>query len=338
MNASLPELDVHEHLTRADASAVREIALAATDADGVAPLSEHVLLHLRHGGDTAGRHVLARENGRVIAYAHLDETDPVEGGSAELVVVPSARGRGIGRQLLHELLRHTAHPERLRLWAHGEQSGAVELARGEGFVEMRRLVQMRRSLRTSLPSVALPAHVRVDTFRVGRDEQAWLDLNSRAFAWHPEQGRWTLADLQAREAEGWFDPDGFFLAWAADEPRAEGTAERPERLVGFHWTKLHGGFPDGAPETDAAVVPSHGHDLLGEVYVVAVDPDERGTGLARALTMLGLHHLRARGADEVMLYVEADNAPALALYERLGFVRHDVDRMFRSPGRATIAS
>jgi len=30
-----------------------------------------------------------------------------------------------------------------------------------------------------------------------------------------------------------------------------------------------------------------------------------------------------------MLYVEADNAPALAVYQRLGFTRWDVDVMFR---------
>ncbi|MGN6598822.1 MAG: mycothiol synthase [Actinomycetes bacterium] len=329
-----PDVDVHDRLPAADAAAVREIALQATDADGVPPLSEHVLLHLRHGGDASGRHLLVRQEGRVIGYAHLDETDPVEGGSAELVVAPAARGRGVGRELLSALLAQTASPHRLRLWAHGEQSGAVELARGAGFVEMRRLVQLRRSLRTPLPAVAVPAGVRVSTFRVGQDEEAWLALNARAFQWHPEQGRWDLTDLAAREAEPWFDPAGFFLAWSQDQ------------LVGFHWTKVHGGFPsdaqEGAGQRAAEAVtqqPSlHGHDVLGEVYVVGVDPEARGRGLARALTLLGLHHLRAVGVDEVMLYAEADNTAALRLYEGLGFVRHDVDRMFRSPGRATMPS
>jgi len=52
---------------------------------------------------------------------------------------------------------------------------------------------------------------------------------------------------------------------------------------------------------------------------VAVHPDAQGRGLGGALTLAGLHHLAGRGLAEVVLYVEADNAPAVATYRRLGF-------------------
>jgi mycothiol synthase len=141
------------------------------------------------------------------------------------------------------------------------------------------------------------------TFVAGQDEQAVIDVNSRAFDWHPEQGSLTVEELRATESEDWFDPAGFFLAENADG-----------RVVGFHWTKVHAADPDrfnGEP--------------VGEVYVVGVDPDAQGGGLGRALTLGGLRYLRAQGLGQVILYVEGDNAPALAVYEKLGFIRHAVD-------------
>jgi len=155
-----------------------------------------------------------------------------------------------------------------------------------------------------------PGGVTVRTFVAGQDEGRWVELNRRAFARHPEQGAWTRADLVLREQEPWFDPEGFFLA------------ERDGRLAGFHWTKIHGGNGEQA---------GHGHESIGEVYVVGVDPDQRGTGLGRALTLTGLRYLRSRGLIRVMLYVDEANMPAIRLYESLGFAHRDTDVMFRHP-------
>jgi mycothiol synthase len=307
----MTDIRVTDRLSADDVPAVLALVQLATDEDGVAPLSEHVMLHLRYGGDSQARNLLVLRNGQVAGYGHLDPTDPVEGPSGELVIHPAHRRLGLGLLLLERLAVEAA-PARLRLWAHGDLPAASHLAAAAGFVRVRALWQMRRSLQARLgrPQVAPPISVR--TFVVGRDENAWVELNKRAFARHPEQGAWTREDLDLREQEPWFDPDGFFLA------------ERDGRLVGFHWTKVHG--QDGEES-------EHAHGALGEVYVVGIDPGERGNGLGRALTLIGLHYLRSRGLFQVMLYVDEANTPAIGLYESLGFTHWDTDVMFAGSAR-----
>ena len=68
--------------------------------------------------------------------------------------------------------------------------------------------------------------------------------------------------------------------------------------------------------------------ILGEIYVVAVDPQFAGRGLGRALTVAGLQHLNAFGAKIGMLYVDAENTPAVSMYNALGFTTHFVQRAF----------
>ena len=227
----------------------------------MAPLSEDVLLHVRHGGGAQARDLTLTSSGGVLAgYAHLDAPDPeAQGGdvSGELVVHPGYRRRGYGAALSSALLAG-ADGTALRLWAHGELPGAVALAKTAGFTRFRALWQMRMPL-AAVPAgdPAVPPGVTIRTFRPGADEEDWLAVNHRAFAHHPEQGAWTMSDLRLREAEPWFDPAGFFLA------------ERDGKLAGFHWTKVHeDGGEGGAP--------------IGEVYVVGIDPAQQGTGLGRA--------------------------------------------------------
>ena len=301
----MAELQWYGALSGDDIAAVQALVAAATDVDGTAPLSEHVLLHLRHGGDTDAAHLLAREGGELVGFAHLDLTDPVAGGAGELVVHPQHRRAGLGTRIVRELLDRAGRSEvaagRLRLWAHGEHPGAVALATTLGFTQARVLWQMRRSLLAPLAEPHLPEGVRLRPFVVGADEREFLRVNNAAFDWHPEQGGWDLDQVKLREAEPWFDPNGFLLAVDADD-----------RLLGFHWTKVHG---DG----------EHSHEPIGEVYVLGVDPSARGMHLGAALTLAGLRHLRDGGLRQVMLYVEADNDAAVRVYRDLGFTRWDTD-------------
>jgi len=274
-------------LSAQQSASVLELASRATESDGVAPLSEQTLLDVRHGG---GEHHLHHADGSLAGYAHTD------GESAEVVVDPGFRRRGIGRALVSALL---AGNERVKIWAHGDLPGASRLAAPLGLSPVRTLLQMRRPLGDELPVQRIHAGFALRTFEP-RDAETWLKLNHLAFSDHPEQGQWTMEDLRQRMSEPWFDPKGFFLACKGD------------RVVGFHWTKVH---PDG----------------LGEVYVVGVDPSAQGVGLGRTLTLAGLHHLKSLGLETVLLYVDGGNTSAVRLYESLGFTRHQVDVMYSRP-------
>jgi mycothiol synthase len=290
-----------------DVPSVLALLRAATAADGVRPVSEEAELRLQHGGP-GGRDLVVHDGGVLAGYARYDD------GVAELVVHPDSRRRGFGTALLDQILE-LAGDAPLSIWAHGDLPGSSELLASRGFVRARVLLQMRRDLAgvDPDPRPELPAGVDVRPFRPGRDEDAWLRVNARAFAWHPEQGRMTRADLELREQEPWFDPDGFLLAWRGDP-------EDGGELLGSHWTKVH-------PPGDV------GDEAVGEVYVLGIDPAAQGLRLGRALTDLGLAHLRRRGLGEVLLYVEEDNAAAVRLYEGRGFRRFAVDVSWRRDRR-----
>jgi mycothiol synthase len=286
-------------LTPAQVGGVLALARAAEAADGVAPLSEHVLLHLRYDAADPGpgRDLVLTVNDEIVGYALVDSNAAGMDLSGELVIDPGHRRQGLGLALVRELTAG-AGGRPVRLWAHGDLPAAASLARAAGFDRVRALWQMRRSLRDPLDQPDFPAGVTLRTFRPGRDEDEWLSLNGRAFAKHPEQGTWTRHDLELREREPWFDPAGFLVA------------ERDGAMAGFHWTKVPAGD-------------------TGEVYIVGVDPGEQGSGLGRAITLAGLHYLRDRGLDQVMLYVDEDNVPAIRMYRALGFTRSRTDAMYR---------
>jgi mycothiol synthase len=279
-------------LSDADQRQIRDVIAAATAHDGVAPVGDQVLRELSHDRT---RHLVAEDGGTVVGYLNLVAATADSTAMAELVVHPTARRRRIGAALIRTGL--TEGGAGARVWAHGDLEPARATAAALGLASARQLLQMRRSL-ADLPADPIPDGVRVTTYPGPDADEELLRVNNAAFAWHPEQGGWTEAEVAERRAEPWFDPAGLFLA----------TDEESGKMLGFHWTKVHG------PQ-------------LGEVYVVAVDPTTQGRGIGALLTLVGLRHLAERlGAEStVMLYVEANNSAAVRTYRKLGFEGFSTD-------------
>ena len=269
----------------AAAQIVRQIADEAAATDGADPLDEAARIALADGAAT----VIAEDDAFALLHA----------GDLSLVVRPAARGRGLGSALLaraessYDTGSGTGSGTGLTAWSHGNHPAAARLAARHGWDRVRDLWVMRRPSSLPLPALEVPDGVTVRSYR-DSDAADVVAVNAAAFAHHPEQGSMDLDNLARRRAEPWFDPAGLLVA------------EDGSGMLGFHWTKQH----------DAA---------LGEVYVVGVAPAAQGRGLGKVLTLAGLHHLTGLGVDEVLLYVESDNAPAVAVYSRLGFGHADAD-------------
>ncbi len=304
-------IEVKHHLDETDLASVTELLSAASEADAHPAIDEHAWLDLVQGGRAGFAGLIAWEQAHPhpVGYAQLSrgqatsETDERQHWALEVVVDPHHRvpGNTIALDLVNRALELISAEGggHLHLWVSRPSPAHDRLAAAVGLSAGRALYQMWREL-------PLDEHASISTrpFVVGRDEVAWLEVNNRAFAWHPEQGGWSLSTLRSRQAQPWFDPAGFLLY------------EEAGRLAGFCWTKVH-----------RSATPAGTGDV-GEIYVVAVDPDFAGRGLGRQLTLAGLDYLAAEGLSQSMLYVDATNKRAVAMYVDLGFLVNHIDRAY----------
>jgi mycothiol synthase len=280
----------------ADLHAVHRLLDAAAAVDHRYPLSDHLRMELAHGGAPGFAAITVHEGEHLAGYAQLGLIKGTR--NIELAIDPADRGdASIARRLLVTAVDLVAHDGGgpVQWWAFDAGPNDEALAASAGLASTRSLLQMRRPLPTGLP-----VEVTTRPFVPGQDEDAFLAVNNRAFASHPEQGGWTRQTLAQREAEPWFDPAGFLLH------------ERDGRLAAFCWTKLH---DDEDP-------------VLGEIYVIAVDPDFQGLKLGNQLTLAGLASIADRGVTTGMLYVDGGNTAAVTMYEHLGFTVHRTDRAY----------
>ncbi|MFM1752918.1 MAG: acetyltransferase MshD, partial [Actinomycetota bacterium] len=285
-----------------DIAVVRGLLRDAETADGHRPLSDHLWLDLVDGGRAGFAGLVAWEPGHdhPVAYAQISRGH--DSFSLELVVHPHHRYEMhlLGPELLETALKEVADNGggHVHWWVFEPTIGHEQVAAQVGLHPGRVLHQMRRSLPLSAADAQLAVPVR--TFQPGTDDRNWLDVNNRAFAHHPEQGGWDEKTLAARMAQPWFEAQGFILH------------EIDGQLAAFCWTKV-----------DASIDAK-----LGEIYVVAVDPKFHGQGLGKGIVVSGLMNMSDRGITTAMLYVDAHNTSAVAMYESLGFRIHRTDRAF----------
>jgi mycothiol synthase len=293
-------LEIKRHLAPADVAAVGELLRVAERADGHKALDDHRWLDMAQGGRESFAGLVAWEGGHGHPVAYAQVSRGPRSWALDLVVDPHHRydALTIGPEMLEAALDVVAREGggHVHLWVHQPTAAHDAIADAVGLRRGRDLLQLRRPLPVEHEPLDLPLRA----FRPGEDEEAWLAVNNRAFDWHPEQGGWDLETLRAREAEPWFDPEGFLLS------------ERDGRLEGFCWTKVHADH----------------HPPLGEIYVIAADPEVGRKGLGRALVLAGLDWLADRGLPVGMLYVDAGNTKAAKLYESLGFSLDHVDRAY----------
>jgi len=296
------------HLSNSQQESVLALIKAAHDFDGTPPIAEHVLLHLRHGGDKSDSHIVLEEGNQVIAYAHLDTTDLVAGPSVEAVVHPNHRGKGLGSLVLKEAIKVSGN--KTRIWSHGDLPQAQSIAATLKLERLWANLQMSKKL---LEIEEITPKYLIRSFLPGIDDEAFLELNNKVFADHPDQGGWSKSDLAVRVNEEWFDEKGFFVC------------EDEGKLIGFCWTKIHGAHTHSHEGNEA----DHGHEAIGEIYVLAVDRAYKGQGIGKDLTTTGVNYLKYQGLSSAMLYVGVENKAALNLYKSLGFSDFGSDVMYR---------
>lgn len=278
---------------------------AVGSADGHPPLSDQAVLDVQHPTPRSALLLARTPDGTLAAVGSL-RRGPAAWTLEVAVDLPFRRPSGdVEQELLDAALAHVATHGggRLALWVRPPATAVAAAATRRGLVPSREMLQLRVGLPLAASVVGARPGPPVRSFVVGADEAEWLGVNNRAFAAHTEQGAWSLDDLLARETEAWFDPSDFLVH------------EIGGRIVAFCWTKVH---PDPA---------------VGEIYVIGVDPQFQGRGLGRAMTVAGLAHLASVGVTTGLLYVESDNAPALALYRSLGFERHHSERQYTADVR-----
>jgi mycothiol synthase len=240
--------------------------------------------HLRQRWELpGGGRWVAVEDGSIVGYAVLDESQEVGHAAAE-PNVGDALFAHVEQEARHRGFDHvsvTAVPEDEPLYAALERNG---------YTLDREILRMWRILDGDLPEPRWPDGLTVRTYDEADGQRVHALLDDVYSGWDP--------DYVARSHEGWlsfmtehdeFDPAMWFLA------------ERDGELVAcaLHWKE---------------------HQRRGWVKDLVVDEHERGKGLAKALLHHGFRTYADRGAERVGLKVDSTNPTgAPELYERVGF-------------------
>ncbi|SHE75236.1 mycothiol synthase [Ferrithrix thermotolerans DSM 19514] len=298
----MTDLDLHRRIGEQEIASVLILAKTIERSDGHKALEDHTWVDLVQGGRKGVTGLIAYRSNPRVAVGYVQISKGPQSWGIELLIHPMERRSEseVGKYLLKGAIEEIKANGggHVHMWLPKPSPYLDDLAKEAGFTRGRDLYQMRCKLPLPLPLPKLPGTIR--HFQVGVDEDRWLSVNNRAFAWHPEQGGWTRETLLSREQEPWFDPKGFFLL------------ELEGDLAAFVWTKVH--LDEEAP--------------IGEIYVVATNPDYAHRGIGKEICKYGLSYLSSLGITTGMLYVDSTNEPALCLYRSLGFSVDHIDRAY----------
>ena len=289
-------MELHSALPADLGDRLVDLIACVAEEQGAPPFGE-VLLAAMEDPDWGGIGFAAEDGGRLLSYGFAAANPDGRVWTLEVADRSGQRDR-FYRELVERM--DGMGIDETVLWLHAPGHGPPP----ELFTHDRDLHRMAAPLPVA-DAGHRPAGVTFSGFDLGRDGQALINVNNRAFAGHPEQGEWSEADLMRRTSLAWFDAPGVRTAWI------------DRRMVAFHWTKVH-----EAPAPDGGA--------LGEIYVLAVDPAFNGLGLGRAIAIDGLHYLaHQRQATRAILYVDSANVAAANLYRGLGFSTEHTDRAYR---------
>lgn len=118
--------------------------------------------------------------------------------------------------------------------------------------------------------------------------------------------------------------DAFFPDWRVTQRKAVEEACASDEM--HVWVAVEGDAVAGF-----VALRYHQEDRLGEVYMIAVDPDYQRRGIARALMEFAQQQMKEAGMSVAMVETGGDpgHAPARATYENLGFDLLPVARYFK---------
>ncbi len=280
------------HLVPYEESAVARLLKRVTQADGHPPLSGHKLESI--GDDRSRTGAWSDETGMcVVGVAALHEASGH--WAVEIAVAPEQRGprmEEVAVRLATSLAPDTAVHT---VWAF--RTDQIEAIERLGYQEIRAMIRMAGPTPEEIHCV--PSRATIDAM-APEDMGGIAAVNNRAFVGHPEQGAMTGEDFGSLVGRAGFDSAGVLLA------------KMGERVVGFCVTKYEG-------------------DAIGEIFVIAVDPEEQHSGIGRALIGSGFEVLQRRGALEVHLWVDASNETAIRFYTSLGLTENFRTREYALP-------
>ena len=262
--------------------------------DGFAPFSDAKL----PADPATGRAVLIAEDGVIMAMGAVASHTHHDGSkhrALETAVQPGMRFPAFEAAVLDASLALAGKAESLSVWS--RRSSLDSALTDSGFVANRVL----EFLVVELPLDTGPAPTedpRIRSFHTG-DVEKMIAVNREAFKDHREAGALDPEEMSRYQSESWFDADGIFIA---EDERG--------RAVGFCWTKVH---PNGD----------------GEIFRIAVDPQNQRRGLGVALLGAGFSYL-SETTDVLrgVLWVDAGNTTAMDLYRSIGMTRDGFNREF----------